>query len=194
MPPPLETDLEVRRDGDHVQLIAGEDVVAEARPGSLSFEVPPAPEAGEAEAASRAFRGHTTHWFPGCFVCGPEHATGLRVFPGELDAGSKVACPWRPDASLANAEGAVRPEFLWAAIDCPGAFTFPAPAEGGVLLGQLTAELNGSVRPGERCAIQAWELRHEGRKHWSATVLYGESGQWVARSEGLWIEVATFPS
>ncbi|MGR6999796.1 hypothetical protein ACU686_19670 [Yinghuangia aomiensis] len=50
---------------------------------------------------------------------------GLRLFPGLLpQQPGTTATPWVPDASLADADGArVRPEFVWAALDCPGGWT-----------------------------------------------------------------------
>jgi hypothetical protein len=84
----------------------------------------------------------------------------------------------------------VSPEFVWAALDCPGGFAFPEPAEGAVLLGELQVAITGDVSVDERCVLVGWELAHQGRKHHTATALFGEAG--VCRGVGLgtWIEVA----
>jgi hypothetical protein len=57
VPPPLETDLEVRRSEKGVVLCDGEAVVAEARAADLALEPPEPPSHDDAEAASRRFRG-----------------------------------------------------------------------------------------------------------------------------------------
>lgn len=192
VPPPLETEMEVRNSAEGVVLLHGEIVVAEARSARVLLEVPPCPSHEEAEAASRRFPGFTSHWFPSCFVCGPDRGSGdgLRIFPGPVEGRNMVACPWIPDPSLAATKGLVSPEFLWAALDCPGAFTFPRPAKGVILLGELQAELFGDVLIGERCVLAAWELSHHGRKHQSATALFGESGACRGLGLATWFEVS----
>ena len=192
VPPPLTTALEVRNSEAGVVLFDDVVVVAEARPTELSIEAPEPPSFDEAEAASRGYVGFKFHWFPSCFVCGPDRdeGDGLRIFPGPIAGSNRVASPWVPDPSLASATGSVSPEFLWAALDCPGAFAFPKPTKGGVLLGELQVELLGEVAVGERCVLVAWELSHRGRKHHTATALFGESGTCRGLGLGTWIEVA----
>jgi hypothetical protein len=192
LPPPLATALEVRDSEAGVALLDGDVVVAEARPAELSFEAPEPPSFDEATNASRGYLGFTSHWFPSCFVCGPDRdeGNGLRIFPGPIDGGGRVAGPWIPDSSLAAATGCVAPEFLWAALDCPGAFAFPVPTDRGVVLGELRVQLLGEVAVGERCVLVAWELDHRGRKHHTATALFGESGSCRGLGLGTWIELA----
>ena len=192
VPPPLAAALEVRESEAGVALFDGEVVVAEARPAKVSLDPPESPSYEEAEAASRGFRGFTSHWFPSCFVCGPDRdaGDGLRIFPGPIEGRDLVACPWVPDPSLASATRLVSPEVLWAALDCPGAFAFPEPAEGAVLLGELQVKLSGEVSVGERCVLVAWKLAHQGRKHHTATALFGESGACRGLGLGTWFEVA----
>jgi hypothetical protein len=191
VPPPLDTELEVRDSEGGVVLLDGDVVVAEARPARVVFEPPACPSFDAAEAASRRYRGFTSHWFPSCFVCGPERESGdgLRIFPGPLEGCALVASPWVPDASLASERGSVSAEFQWAALDCPGAFAFPSPAEGAIVLGELQVELLGDVSVGERCVLVAWELARHGRKHYTAAVLFGESGACRGRGLETWFEV-----
>jgi hypothetical protein len=193
-PPPLEVPIAVRSEGEGVRLLFEGEPVAEARSAAVEVPVPDAPAEGASASAAGRFRGFEQHPFPGCFVCGPDRAEadGLRIFAGPLDgADGPVAAPWVPDASLAGADGWVAPEFLWAALDCPGAFAFPAPERGTILLGEIAADIRGGIRAGERCRMLAWELAAEGRKHFTASVLYGESGKCVAVASATWIEVAT---
>lgn len=196
VPPPLETPLEVRRSSTGVALFDRDVLVAEARATSVALEPPQPPTFEEAEAASHGFRGFGSHWFPTCFVCGPERdaGEGLRIFPGPIEGRDLVAAPWIPDPSLAASDGPVPAEFLWAALDCPGAFAFPEPREAAVLLGELQVALTGHVSAGERCVLVAWELAREGRKHLTATALFGETGACRGLGLGTWIEVARDPS
>jgi len=197
MPPPLEAVLDVRRDGERVLLMDGDAVVARAEPVSgVDFTPPQAPTFAAAGVASERYVGFTNHVFPTCFVCGPrrEPGDGLRIFPGRLDGPGEAACPWIPDASLAGPGGDVAGEFLWAALDCPGAFTFPAMPTTPVVLGELAVEIRGSVAVGERCVLLAKELAHRGRKHATVTLLYGKAGDCRAVGLATWIELATEPS
>jgi len=194
-PPPLETPLRVARDGEAVRLAAGGAVIAEAWPCALALEPPPSPGFAAAEAAARAFRGFARHPFPGCFVCGPERsaADGLRIFAGPAGPEGVVAAPWRPAPADAGPDGEVPRALVWAALDCPGAFTFDVPAGGAMLLGELSARVTGPVRAGERCVVVAWHLGRggrDGRKHDVGSALYTEDGRCRAVARATWIEVA----
>jgi hypothetical protein len=189
VPPPLETPLELRREDDDVALYQDETLVARGRPIAfepLSLEAPSFPKA---EKAATRFRGFDFHPYPTCFVCGPAREDGLRIFPGPLADPSSVAAPWIPDASLADDTGGIGPEVLWAALDCPGAFAFPQPERTTVLLGELQGRILGEVAVGERCVLVARQLAHEGRKHRTATALFGEDGTCRGESIGIWIEL-----
>jgi hypothetical protein len=99
-----------------------------------------------------------------------------------------VAAPWRPDASLEDGGGAVRPEFLWAALDCPSGWaTIVAGAEVPVLLGELAARLLGTVWRDEPCVVVGWALGGEGRKRLSGAALLGEDGTPRAVARATWI-------
>jgi hypothetical protein len=191
VPPPLDTAMDVVQQDDGVQMVHGAAVIATARPGKVDLEVPPAPGYDDAVAASRAYAGFRTHPFPGCFVCGPERGAGdgLRIFAGKVPDRSLVASPWVPDASLGDEHGRVRPEFLWAALDCPGAFSFKVAPDAAMVLGELTGSLTGSLRIGERCIAAGWELGHEGRKHHVGTALYSETGECRGFGRATWFEI-----
>jgi len=199
-PPPLETSLVVREEGEGASLFAtgtsevdGEDIkVAAARPVALDLTPPPPPTYKEAVSAAKAFRGFDEHVFPGCFVCGPDRAEGdgLRIFPGTTGRDDVFAAPWVPDVSLAHpGSSRVAPEFLWAALDCPGAFSFPQPEGKVILLGEMKVELAGEVEALEPCVLSSWVIRHDGRKHFTGSAIYNSSGQICGAAQGLWIEI-----
>jgi hypothetical protein len=200
IPPPLDTAMTLRREDDALALYHEEQLVATARPVSVDMIVPDAPGYGEALAASGRYRGLHSHFYPGCFVCGPEREAGdgLRVFAGPLNSeeypGGMVAAVWTPDDSLVDASGELAPEFIWAVLDCPGAYSFPEPAEGAILLGELAVSIKETVSPGEKCVITGWQIRQEGRKHYTGTALFGSDGACKAMALATWFEVPTAPA
>jgi len=191
VPPPLEAEMQVKETGSGIEMVHGATVVALARSAEVSLEIPAAPSYAEAEAAARSYRGFRSHPFPKCFVCGPERepGDGLRIFPGPLAAGA-VASPWVPDASLGDENGKVRPEFLWSALDCPGGFSFELADGSAVLLGELAASLSGAVSVGERCVVIGWELARDGRRHFTGTALFSESGECRGLARATWFEMS----
>jgi hypothetical protein len=177
LPPPLETALVRDADG-HVW--AGDELVAEVRPGQVSLE-PPQPVAWEDAVAAAA--PDLDSPFPNCFVCG--HARGddgLHIHAGPV-AGRDVHA-----AGFTVAEDAVGPEFVWAALDCPGAYATGVPGRGVVVLGRLAARVDRAPQAGERCVVVAWPLETEGRKHGAGTALFDDSGELLGIARALWIE------
>ena len=192
-PPPLERPREVVRDGERVELRDGDALVAEGVPEELLLDVPDAISPERAAAASEAGREHwfAKHPFPTCVVCGPERTPhdGMRVFPGELGDGV-FAASWTPDESLANGNGRVRPECVWAALDCPTSAPVANFGQGPpVVLARLTARLGASVRVGEPHALVSWPLGIDGRKRHGACALYDSEGRLLCASRALWIEL-----
>ena len=190
-PPPLESELAVQRSGGGITLLDGDTVIAVGRPAE-----PPADttepvgtdRAGQAACAGYA-RWSAAHPFPTCVVCGPDRDDGLGVFPGPLSDG-RFAAGWTPDATLADPGGNVRPEAVWAALDCPTSAPLANYGEGPpIVLARLTASVEAPVRVGELHALVSWELGRDGRKREAACMLFGARGDVLARSRALWIEL-----
>ena len=179
-PPPLQQPLAVERDGDGIRIVDGETLIAEAVPATVELEVPAAPSFEQAETASARYPGLQEHAFPRCFVCGPERkpGDGLRIFAGPLGDG-RFAANWQP--------AEVRPELVWAALDCPGAIAVGFPDRGETLLGRFAVDIAELPEPGERCVVLAWPLGEEWRKLYAATALYGGDGRSLARGRATWI-------
>jgi hypothetical protein len=193
-PPPLERELTVEATGDEARLLDGEVLVAEARRCELALTVPATPGFTQAQAASKRYPGFLHHHLPGCFVCGPQRAEGdgLRIFPGPTAGDESIfAAPWVPDASLADASGRVATEFLWAALDCAGAFAMQPANEEMMLLGELSARIDSDARPGERCVVVAWPIASEGRKRFAGTAVFSADGGLIAVAQATWIVVAS---
>ncbi|MGE5286711.1 MAG: hypothetical protein ACM3ML_05805 [Micromonosporaceae bacterium] len=127
-PPPLTTPMAIERDGEgSVRVFDGRTLVAEGTclSGSLAMEVPDPVSIREARAArtrSRLRAHPEEHPFPTCFVCGPDRRPedGLRILVGPVTGRGLSADIWYPHETLADADGNIRPEFVWAALDCAG--------------------------------------------------------------------------
>jgi hypothetical protein len=192
-PPPLEADMALHADDGGTWHVERDAVrIVEARPASLDDLVPPATvsHAEAAEAGRHApWADPAQHPCPGCFVCGPLRAAGdgLRLFAGPLPGRECVATGWVPDASLGEPDGMVAPEFMAAALDCPG---FQALQTGlkPYLLGEYTCRVDRRVRVGEACVIVGWKIEVKGRRSIVGTALYGAHGELCALAKGVWIE------
>ena len=193
-PPPLGALLVVERRPDGgVALRAGETVVAEGKASAPDISPPPPPTFAEAELASRRYLGFQGHPFPECFVCGPERVAGdgLRIFPGALGDLHVAAAPFVPGASLCDEKGLLRPEVVWASLDCPSYFGALANRSGTVmaLLGRLTAKVVAPTRAGERCIALGWFIGEEGRKLYGGSALYSEDGELRGIARATWIKL-----
>jgi hypothetical protein len=194
-PTPLGVPLGLYDAGeDGLELRAGEQLLASARPAALALELPPAPSFAAAEAAALRCPPRQEHPSPECFACGPARAPddGLCLRTGPLPragAGPALfAAPWIPDAGLAGTRHAVRPEFMAAALDCPGYFAVCADGRLRVV-GTMTLHLEREVRVGERCVVLAWRLDGIGRRLRAATALYNERGACAAWAVATWLEM-----
>lgn len=189
-PPPLDRELHLRRQTDTVALFDGEELIAVAAAETVNVEAPAAPTLAAARAASRRFAGLTDHLVPECFVCGTDRpdGDGLRIFPGPLEAepDGQVAAEWVPQADLADGEGHVATEFLWAALDCAGFFALHGRS-GPAVLGRLAARLARPVPAGAPLVVTGWAIRSDGRKHSVGTALHDSAGALLAAAEGTWI-------
>ncbi|SDU06287.1 hotdog fold domain-containing protein [Halopseudomonas salegens] len=190
-PPPLDTDLQLHSDGDCLQLRHGDQLLASARPYTFDLDIPPPPTLEDAEDAQQRFVGIRYHDLPGCFVCGTNRdaGDGLRIFTGCVcDHEDQVAALWKPAADLADTNGNVASEFLWAALDCPGFFAVK-PVSNMALLGRYSARIEQPVHAGETLIVSAWAISHEGRKHNAGSALYRSNGERVACAEATWISL-----
>lgn len=174
------------------RIIAGGAEIAAVRPGAVAIDLPPIPPEASIEAARQAYLDDQgmTLVYPYCFVCGKRRSAddGLRIFAGPAPGGPVNADHWTPAAQLAGDDGLVRPEYLWAALDCPSAFALRS-GDRPVLLGRLAAEIRRRPKPGERLIAMAWKTGSEGRKHFSDSALVDANGDVIAAANALWIEL-----
>jgi hypothetical protein len=193
-PPPLERALEIRPgEGDGVELWDGCALIAEGASAALDIDGPKPVSVEQARDAAARYEWAEEHPYPTCFVCGPRRAAGdgLRIFPGQVEDRRLYASPWTPDPSLLDESGSVRPEFVWAALDCPsGLVTNLLGDIGLMLLGRLTADLRVPVPGRGSYVLTAWPLGRDGRKMHTCSALFSEHGDLHAMARAVWIEVA----
>ena len=98
-----------------------------------------------------------------------------------------------PDDGLAAADGTLRPEFIWAALDCAGGVggIGDAPLDGlPFVLGRLSVQMLGSVTPGEPHVVIGWPVGYEGRKVFAGSAIFTRDGHLTARARATWIRLA----
>jgi hypothetical protein len=191
-PVPLETPLEVVREGEGVvRAMDGETLVAEAHssPG-LDVEVPAPVSLQEARRAGARYRGRSDGPFSRCFVCGRAREDAFEVFAGAVDDREVVASPWTPPSWSADASGRVRPEFVWAVLDCPTYFALYASGELPMsVLARLGARIEAPVVAGEQHVVIAWPIELDGRKHHAGSAVLSSEGEPLAVARALLIEL-----
>ncbi len=197
-PSPLATPMTVQRDGDgRVRIHHGQTLIAEAAsvPDSPALETPGPVSTAEAHAVAGRARYFADPVFPGCFVCGTarQPRDGLRIFPGPVAGRPLWAAPWIPDPSVSGADGRVRPEVAWAALDCPSGIAAAESADlaqdTAILLGRMTASLAALPAVGDRCLVISWPDGHDGRKLLASSALLGPDGQVLAAARAVWLTV-----
>ncbi len=192
-PVPLDTALRVTREDDgRVLALDGDDLVAEARAvPDFELEAPAPVGVEEARAASAGYRGKTDGPFSDCFVCSRTREDTLGVHAGPVEGRDVVATPWAPPRWADDGSGAVRPEIVWAVLDCPTYFAaymrYPEPLPPGVLA-RFTGRLDAPVPVGEEHVVVAWPLEADGRKHHAGVAILTAAGEVLARAQALLIE------
>ncbi len=191
-PVPLEEPLElVQEAGGPLRLLRGETTIAEARPlPSLDLAVPAPVGLEEARRAAADYRAPADGIFSNCFVCGRARGEDcFEVFAGPVEGRELVATPWTPPAWAADDGGKVRPQFVWAALDCPTYFA--SHLEGELTLSMLVrqrAEILAPVRAGEEQIVIAWPISEDGRKRLAGAAVLSADGEALAVAEALLVE------
>ena len=206
VPPPLQRPLAVERPGPgQVELRDADTLVAEGRAlEGLELQVPEPVGLAEAAAAREASPLHHYHPWPMCFVCGPDRelGDGLRVISGPVEGRDIVASPWETGEDLPTENGALAPEMVWAALDCPSGNAlmqvFGPPADSGesegprqpvAALGRLSARIDAAFEPGVTYAAVGWPIEREGRKHYTGSAIFSPRGELLACAKAVWIEL-----
>ncbi len=189
-PPPLDRPMRLVVDGDSAQLLNGETLVAEARKaGDFKLDIPAPVDFEDAQKAMEHFYGYEHSPFPNCFVCGHlrKHGEGLKIHPGRVGE-QIVASPWIPYPDLGNKDGFVKTEFIWAALDCPGAWAL-IDHDQVVVLGRIAVKEVLPIKVEEPCVVVGWVISSEGRKTFTGTAIYNKKKEVCAFAKATWISI-----
>jgi hypothetical protein len=189
-PVPLDKQLEIVSAEGTVTLRDGELIVAEGHPiDDVELEVPSPVTIDEAELASEGYMGSWDDQFSRCFVCGRAREDSFELFAGPVEGRELVASPWRPRAWTADESGHVRPEFVWAVLDCPTAFAVWLDGEqSNIVLARLGARLPHPVPADEEHVVVGWPIDRDGRKHHAGSAVFTADGELLAVATALLIE------
>lgn len=192
LPTPLDRPLRLESGGQTASLFDNEQLLAQgsALDALPDLEPPARPSASAIAEARPYFPAVGEHMAPRCFVCGNERAAddALCIFSGRHPETGHAIADWVPSDDLGDAAGQVEVRYLWAALDCPSYFTFDLH-DRVALLANMSAQIVRRPRIGERLAVTGWTLGHDGRKHYSASVVHDAGGQVVALAKALWVDV-----
>lgn len=192
VPPPLDRSLALEVTDREARLLDGDTVVAVARPATGPIDAGPVVTPADAHDAMGHFDEpgyHAAHPFPGCFTCGPARAAGdgLRIFPAPVADPEVVVWTWTPAA-----DGPVPPEFVWAALDCPGGQAWMRDGDvTAAVLGRLAVRIERAPTPGEELVVTGWRAGRDGRRLASGTSLRTRAGDLVAAGRATWVELTS---
>lgn len=188
-PVPLDTPLDVVREDGAAALVDGDAPVVEAHsvPG-IDLDVPAPVTPDEAREASQRYRAPQDGVFSRCFVCGRAREDAFGVFAGTVEGRDVVASPWTPPGWTAGPDGACRPEFVWAVLDCPTYFALYSSGDLPLsVLGRLTARIDAPIVAGTEHVAIAWPIEIDGRKHHAGSAVLSAAGETLAVARALLI-------
>ncbi|WP_417514697.1 hypothetical protein [Minwuia sp.] len=190
-PPPLETPMQIVETEEGFELRHEGALVGSVKPGTFSVEIPEKPSDAAVLAALPNYRGAKNSPIPHCFVCGVKGEVGrtLRVFASPVEGHDLVAAKWEAHPGLADTEGRIPERYVFAALDCPGAYAFHDEAGVNMLLGRIAGEVTGTVMAGELCTVLAWRMGTKGRKAWAGSAVLNARDEVVASAYATWIRV-----
>jgi hypothetical protein len=188
-PVPVDQPLVLREgEDDKVCAFADEDLIIEAGPAEplLAWDkaLPSIEEAREARARYAApLAGEFGH----CFVCGRSRHDGFGLFTGPVADSDLVATPWTPPPWAGDEDGAVRPEFIWAALDCPAYFALHGDDMKVSYLARQQVEVLAPIRTDVEHLVVGRPLERSGRKGIAATAVVDLDGTVLAHGEVLFV-------
>ncbi len=184
-PVPLDRALALRDEDDgRTCAFDGDQLIAEAIPSKPLLAWDGAlPSLEEARAAREKYAAPLDGEFGHCFVCGRSRHDGFDVFPGPIEGTDLVATPWTPPSWAGDDDGMVRPEFVWAALDCPGYFALHGADMKVAYLARQQAEMLTPLRTNVEYVVVGRPLERAGRKGFAATAVLDPDGNVLAHAE-----------
>ncbi len=189
-PVPLDRELRAEQEGDGLQVLDGETLVATVEPApELELEVPAAVSVEEARSAAEHYRGLPDGQFCRCFVCGRAREDSLGVFAGAVEGRELVASPWTPPPWAADSAGNALPEVVAGVLDCPTYFAVYMHDELRVsFLARFQLRFDAPVAIGEEHVVIAWPIEVDGRKLHAGSAVLAADGTVRAMAQALLIE------
>ncbi|MEN9316266.1 MAG: hypothetical protein RIS35_2659 [Pseudomonadota bacterium] len=194
-PPPLERELRIAATPEAgLELRDGSTVLALAEPATLDLATPSVPDLESARAAgamarmrARSRAGEMAYAM--CFGCGIDRHDGLGIVPGPVGEEGVVAACWTPSADLAETDGSVRIEAVWAALDCPAgsAWSHRLNLYPSMMTVRMTAVIDAPLTAGRPYGVMGWPIERDGRKLHAGTAIFDGEGRVLARSLQLWL-------
>jgi hypothetical protein len=193
-PVPLGGVLDLTPSEGSLSVRDGTTLVAEGRSTRLENGVPDPPSFADALAAMAAFPGLRSHPFPRCVGCGTDRTDGvaLRLFPGPVATRELLAAVWYPSSDAITTDGLIRPEFAWAALDCPGGWAGVhfGQVDQPAVLGRMAARLARPIVAQSTHIVVGWLDGVSGRKLAAGSALYSREGKLQGFSRQTWITLA----
>jgi len=186
-PVPLDQALALRHEEDgKVCAFAGDELIVEALPSAplLAWDAALLGLA-EARAAHDRYAAPLAGEFGHCFVCGRSRHDGFDLFTGPVEGKDLVASPWTPPSWAAGADGIVLPEFVWAALDCPGYFALHGDDMTVAYLARQQVEVLAPIHTDVEYVVVGRPLERSGRKGLAATAVLDPDGKVLAHAECL---------
>jgi hypothetical protein len=192
-PPPIDTPMTVSLNGAGAQMHNGDTLIAEATRFAVEIDLPDPVPSSEARQAAEKFPGFEGHIFPTCLVCGPDRAEGdgMRLFAGPVAGRDGIsAAPWMAGQRFAGDDGSLRPEFIWAALDCPSGWAANDFAPGRhAVLGRIAARIVRPAPVGKHYVVIGWPRSEDGRKIHAGSAVFDEDGAAYAYALTTWIRL-----
>ena len=194
-PVPLDSEMTTATEGDGLQILSGDTLVAEVRASTLDMDIPVPPTFADALAAQPASvslqprEGSTDGvrgFHPWCYCCGAEHEDGLYVYASRINE-EQAAAAWKTRAEWGDSDGNLPAELLWTALDCPGQVAFAVEGIRTGLLGRITARIHHPAPAGDDYVVTAWREGIEGKKHFAGTAIFDAEGTLIASARAIWI-------
>ena len=190
IPPPLDQPLTVKINDNSAQLLDGETLVAEAKERALAIaevKLPNLPTLAEATASSKNYLGFSAAPFHNCFVCGASRkpGEGLNIYAGPV-AEKQVAAPWIPTTNLSSDGQFIDTEYVWSALDCPGAWSVINSSE-VIVLGRFAVTMLEQLPLHQKYIACGWSIDRDGRKIYTGTSISDDNGKIYAFAKGIWI-------
>jgi hypothetical protein len=189
-PVPVGTAIRLTQSPETIELHDGNVLLAAGTPTKLDEPEVAPPTFGEALAATASFPGLWGHPFPRCVGCGTRRtdAAALRIFPGPLGRRPLVAAVWYPGVGALTG-GFVRPEYAWAALDCPGGWAaiLLGHVDRPAVLGRMAARVEPAIPAQNAYIVVGWLDGVSGRKLTAGTALFTRDGAVLGFSRQTWL-------